>query len=168
MNLSALVIAVMLVSSSALAGKLDGESWNANLNYFMRTTKIDEGKGETTIMDFTAGYARSNGFYLGGIYSTGSGNNTHSHMGASLGYMKNGWNLVAHYLLGGTANLAGTEYKEGTGTQIDVGRVFKTDFPIFVGVQVSSKSMTYKAKASTGSSVKFSDLYPAIKLAYYW
>ncbi len=168
MKFSSFVIAMVMISSTAFAGKLDGESWNANLNYFMRTTKIDDGKGETTIIDITAGYARSNGFYLGGIYSTGSGNNEHSHMGASLGYMKNGWNLVAHYLLGGTTSLGGTEYKEGTGTQIDVGRVFKTDWPFFFGVQMSSKDMTYKSKIAGGSDVKFSDLYPAIKIAYYW
>ena len=165
------ILFAFLISTSAHAGKLDGESWLASFNVGMNNHSIDTGGGpgkhEATTTDLTVGYTRAKGFYLGGIYGSGSGGNSYSHMGLSIGFVKNGWVVMGHYLLGGTYTYTDTEYEKGSGNQIDVGYLFKTGSSMFLGFQITSRTMNYEAKVGTGE-LEVVDLYPALKIAYFW
>jgi hypothetical protein len=167
MKFQILCLLFFFLSTSVFAKGLDGDTWLGGLSLAMGTHTVDDAKGDYTFTDFTVGYVRPKGLYLGGIFGSGNyGDDKFSHMGVSLGYALNGWGILAHYLLGGTYSSGGTEYKEGTGTQFDLGYMFKTGFPIFIGIQYSSRSMTYKAKAANGSDLKEGDSYFALRLVY--
>jgi hypothetical protein len=166
-----LILSFLFISTSAFAGKVDGDSWAAMLNvgmYNHTSTTVGTIKQSATATDVTVGYSRAKGFYLGGIYGSGSGTDSYSHMGVSMGYVINGWDFMAHYLLGGTYKMTSADYKDGTGSQIDVGYLFKTGIPLYVGIQVTSRSMTYKSKTTGSPDLKTADTYPAIKIAYFW
>src|SRR5262249_7858649 len=93
----------LIVSQSVSAKKPDGgDTWVGNLNFGMYTRKVAEEKFNLTSYDLTVGYAKPRGFYMGGIYGSGSGSVSFSHMGVSIGYILEGWDLKAHYLMAGT------------------------------------------------------------------
>ena len=160
-----LTLSLLLISNSVFAKSLDGDAWMGALNIGMYSHTVDSAKFDATLMDVTVGYIRSKGLYLGGIYSSGTvGDDKSSNMGLSLGYIKNNWDLMIHAFLTGTYTSGGTEYSEGTGSQFDIGYMFKTGTSIFVGFQISSRSMTYKSKADV--TIKVAEMYPAFKIVY--
>lgn len=154
------LLTVLLFTSTSFAG------WLSSLNVGMNNRKVNNSKYEATYVDLTHGFA-NNGLYFGGLYGTGSGTNTFSHFGASIGWVGSEWHLMAHYLLGGDYTLGGTDYKEGTGTQIDIGHISNITSSFHLGVQMSSRSMTYKDDGG-GADLKISELYPSVKLTFIW
>lgn len=165
LNLS-LFSVLILLSTQASA------SWMTSLNIGMSTRSVDTGGGaseyEATFVDLTHGLTISNNIYLGGLYGTGSGTNSYAHFGASVGIVGSEWQFMGHYLLGGNYTLGSTDYKEGTGTQFDLGHISKISNSFHLGVQMSSRSMTYKPDAGSGSDLKITELYPSIKLTFVW
>lgn len=160
-----LTLSFLLISLPGFSKSLDGDAWMAALNIGMYTHTVDNAKFDATLYDVTVGYIRSKGLYLGGIYDACTvGGATCSNMGLSVGYIKNNWDLMVHAYLTGTYTSGGTQYSEGTGSQFDIGYMFKTGSAVFVGFQISSRSMTYKSKA--GASIKVAEMYPAFKVVY--
>lgn len=159
-----LTLSILLISLTGFAKSLDGDAWMGALNIGMYSHTVDNAKFDATMYDITVGYIRSKGLYLGGIFGSCTvGDDTCSNMGLSLGYIKNGWDLMIHAFLAGTYK-SSTNYPEGTGTQFDIGYMFKTGSAVFVGFQISSRSMTYKPK--TGADLKIAEMYPAFKVIY--
>lgn len=162
---SLLLIFLVFSNYAAAAG------WMTSLNIGMSTRTVDTGSGESeyeaTFIDLTQGLTQSNGLYLGGLYGTGSGTNSYTHFGASIGFVGSEWQLMGHYLLNGDYTLGSTDYKDGTGTQIDIGHITKLSNSFHLGVQMSTRSMTYKPDG-TGSDLKISELYPSVKLTIIW
>jgi hypothetical protein len=166
MKIFALLTTLLLVSSQGFSKGLDGETWLAGIGLGMGTHKVNTAKFDLSYTDVTIGYVRSKGLYLGGIYGTGGvGDDKYTHFGASLGYALNGWELLAHYLLGGTYDSGGSSYEKGTGTQFDIGYLFKTGSSILIGIQYTSRDVTYKLKSSS-TDLKVGDSYLALKIAY--
>jgi len=156
-----LISAFLFLSSQASA------SWTTSLNIGMSTRTVNSSKYEATFVDLTQGYTQSSGLYLGGLYGTGSGTNNYTHFGASVGFVGGEWQLMGHYLLGGDYSLGSTDYKEGTGTQFDLGHIAKISNSFHLGVQMSSRSMKYK-RDGTGADLKINELYPSVKLTFLW
>lgn len=160
-----LITVLFFISTQASA------SWMTSLNIGMSTRSLDTGGGaseyEATFVDLTHGLTVSNNIYIGGLYGTGSGTNSYTHFGASVGLVGSEWQLMGHYLLGGDYTLGSTDYKEGTGTQFDLSHISKISDAFHLGVQMSTRSMTYQSEG-TGSDLKISELYPSVKLTFVW
>lgn len=143
------------------------------------TTVNNDTQASTT--DGTLGYMFSSGIYIGGIYGTSTikkqGAATKPVMtqsGVTLGYMARGWIFHAHHFtnaeiekFSATANRI-----DGSGTQFDIGYVMSLFGPIYLGAQISSRTLEYKkldtAGVETLSDHKVTDLFPAIRITAIW
>lgn len=125
----------------------------------------------TTIFDLKAGYTMGNGLYFGGIYddrseiSNGS-KNERTGMGATLGYHNAGWFIDGSYYVTSMYKMAnGSELKEGSGFGVDVGNNVDVTANVYLGLQISYKSFSYKKlnAADEDNKVK-SELTPMANL----
>jgi hypothetical protein len=160
-----LVVALVFTSLGVAAKGLDGDEYMLALNTNMSDWKTDNAEFGATTYDINFGYVRAKGLYLGVLYDTGKlkgyADQSYTNPGVSIGYVLNGWSLIASYIIGGTMKAADTQYKNGSGTQIDVAYLFKTGLPFFFGVGFTDQSITYKLQGS--ADLKFSTMYPIFK-----
>lgn len=137
---------------------------------------------QVTNTDINVGYIFSSGFYLGGMYGSSATDRkgdatkpTMTHQGVSIGYFSTGGFFIqAHYLMSGeivkataTANRIG-----GTGNQIDLGFVKNLKGVLFLGAQISSRTVEYTKLDTSGveteSKHSVVDLFPALRLSFIW
>lgn len=144
-------------------------------------TAIDR-ETEVTNLDGQLGYVFSSGIYVGGLYGNsifktqGAVSDPEmTHSGASLGYMSaSGFFLIGHGIMNAEMKkaTATADRIDGSGSQIDLGFVKNLFGPIFLGAQISSRSLEYKkldtAGVETESEHKVTDLFPAIRLSIIW
>lgn len=137
---------------------------------------------QVSVADGTLGYVFSSGVYMGGIYGTaltkekGAATKPETKFsGGSLGYFsKGGFIFQAHYLTGAEIKkaTATTNWTEGTGTQFDIGFIKNLFGPIFVGGQISTRTIEY-TKLDTGgvkttSKHTVTETFPELKLSLVW
>ena len=137
---------------------------------------------QVSVADGTLGYVFSSGIYLGGIYGTATTSTKGaatkpetSFSGGSLGYFsKGGFIFQGHYIASAEIKkaTATTNKVEGTGSQFDVGFIKNLWGPIFVGGQISTRTIEYK-KLDTGgvktlSKHTVTETFPELKLCFVW
>lgn len=120
----------------------------------------------TTYIDLRLGYLMPGGFYLGGIYGIDSGtgrsesttttdtDRSASRLGASVGFVMGGFNLLGHYFLTAQesdkrSSTVTDKYTEGSGMQLDIGWSFPLTGTILFGPQITWSNMTYKSRERT-------------------
>jgi hypothetical protein len=128
------------------------------------------------------GYVFSSGIYLGGIYGTGTtkvnGAATKpetTFSGASLGYYTpGGFVFQGHFITNAEIKkaTATTNRIEGSGSQFDIGFIKNLYGPIFVGAQLSSRSIEYKKLDTSGvkteSKHTVTETFPELRIAFVW
>lgn len=148
-----LVLAILLLSSTVYAGRpLEKTDVIITANVFIYESKAETTPGgasesKVTIYDFKGGYLIDRGWYLGAIYTmrssqNGSGDESGTALGASGGYyFQNGFYLAGHYIF--DAKLG--DFKEGSGFQVDFGYITSVSGSLYVGVELTHRSITYKS-----------------------
>lgn len=138
-----------------------------------------DSKDQRTILDAKLGYLMDNSIYVGGIYSsfsqnTGTSSPSRTATGVTLGYHgDNGFFFDLNYYLMATYNSGGSsEFKNGSGFGADFGYNVMVSSNVYLGLQVSYRSVTYK-KVSTGSTEvdrqnTVTDLYPLLNVGFYF
>lgn len=170
---------VLLMSTSAWAqrgGKGSGTMLSLNWSMFSQETEFGSAKSEyaVTNIDGTLGYIFSSGLYLGGIFNSTTVDTgdkiTGSHYGVSVGYVRSGWLIHAHYLLGGTVDDdAGGDLEKGAGYQVDLGYNFNLGGAFFLGPQITYRTMEYEFKdVATDEKLEKTDMFPSIRLTFIW
>ncbi len=109
----------------------------------------NEFKNNTSIYDIKLGYIFSEGFYLGGEYSTRNESSTSTTTGtlsgggagAGVGYFAtSGFYLRGLYRFNETFG----DYKNGSGYQADLGYMVNMTSNFFIGILISNRQITYK------------------------
>jgi len=133
------------------------------LGYTTQTEKV--GGTKTTDTKLIDGDGRlgwvsmSSGLYIGGMYKyeDGSGLDTKikaTSIGPSVGFISGGLAIVGTYFLQGTRDVTTsgveTQYKKGTGFQVDLAYMAGVSQSIFVGPQISYRSIKYTQSTSAG------------------
>lgn len=159
---------VLGASPSAWAlGDHSGFSLSPAAFYFKQNVEINSVESELnwTFYDVRAGWTFDSGFYLGGIYAvetTGDGTDDQDRTsyGASIGYSKNGWTILGHYLISSEYKASTTTtYQKGSGFQVDFSYLFKTGMHFAIGPQLTYKKIDYK-------EVDVSDVVSDVELSY--
>lgn len=133
--------------------------------------QLGNGESTTTLLNGKIGYTMPTGLYFGGVYDlrtdeNGGAKQERSSLGASLGYHSGGWFIDGSYYLSSAIKIpGGSELKEGSGFGVDVGRNFDIAQNVYLGVQVSWKSFSYKKfnSAEVTNKIK-SELLPLVNL----
>jgi hypothetical protein len=128
------------------------------LAYTKDTTTVDGTKTESkrTSLDLRLLYLHQSGLLLGGMYAmTSINDDDQTAVGPSLGYnAKNGFfALFTYFLVSEYKFSSGGKYKDGMGPQIDIGWVFPLTESIYLGPQLSYRSVSYSKIDSGGNSV---------------
>lgn len=164
---------------------------NSSSGAFLLSTNVGfsgeesiEGDSETKSMlthgDVNLGCIFSSGIYLGAFYGsknqeTDTTKPKGTHYGGTLGLISGGWFLNAHYLTGGkwgeTSN--DTKWDKGTGAQADLGYMMRVTGPLFLGLQLTYRSLTYEKKLVDdveviGDPLKITEFYPAMRITLIW
>lgn len=114
--------------------------------------------------DLRFGYIFRGGFYFGMLYSgetvdinDGVPKNSRTSFGMSIGYIRKGLSLGAHYFPYSKQTLDGTtdveEYSEGMGFQLDVAYYFRLGRFVSIGPQLVYKSISYGEGESATTNV---------------
>ncbi len=132
---------------------------------------IGTGENAMTIFNLKAGTTLSGGIYVGGIYDSrtdeSSGSKTErTGYGATIGYHSNGWFLDGSLLISSSIKTGGgTMLEGGSGYAIDLGRNFDVMSNVFLGLQISYKSISYtKANGVEESNKVKSELTPMLNV----
>lgn len=146
-----------------------------------QTTEGDtETKSNVTHGDVNLGYIFSSGIYLGAFYGsknqeTDTTKPKGTHYGASLGLISGGWFLKAHYLTSGKwgETSGSTNWEEGTGAQADLGYMMRVTGPLFLGLHLTYRTITYDKKIVDeveviGDPLKVTDFFPAMRITLIW
>jgi hypothetical protein len=146
------------------------------------TAETVETDTQVSQFDGNLGYVFSSGIYIGGIYAQ-STSQTHgstlkpesTQYGGSLGYFTNGGLLFqAHYFSHAEIKSATATANRvsGSGSQFDIGFIKNLWGPIFVGGQISSRTLDYKKLDTAGvlsnSAHTVKELFPALRLSFVW
>ena len=144
------------------------------------TEGTSKSKSMVTQGDVNLGYAFSSGIYLGAFYGSKSQETDTtkpkgSHYGGTLGLISGGWFVNAHYLTGGQwgETSGNTSWDEGTGAQVDLGYMMRVGGPLFLGLQLTYRSLTYEKKIVNdvdviGDPLKVNEFYPAMRISLIW
>ena len=179
------VLLLFLLSNIAIAAPgPSGFVLSANLGGYSskdETGTVIHNDTQVSVSDGTLGYMFSSGIYIGGIYGTSTtkkqGAATKPVMtqsGGTLGYMASGWIFHAHYFTEAQIEKfsATADRIDGTGTQFDIGYVMSLFGPIYLGAQISSRTIEYKkldtAGVETLSDHKVTEIFPAIRITMIW
>lgn len=124
-----------------------------------------------TILNLKAGTMVTGEIYVGGIYDSrtdeSNGSKTErTGYGATVGYHKNGWFLDGSYLISSQIKTSGgTMLEGGSGYAIDLGRNFDVMSNIYLGLQISYKSISYtKVNGAEQSNKIKSELTPMLNI----
>jgi hypothetical protein len=187
MKLKSLCIIVMFFASNAWAQKMENSSSGAFLlstNVGFSGEESTEGNSESKSMvthgDVNLGYIFSSGIYLGAFYGsknqeTDTTKPKGSHYGATVGLISGGWFLNAHYLTSGKwgETSGNTNWDDGTGAQVDLGYMMRVTGPLFLGLHLTYRSITYDKKIVDdveviGDPLKVSEYFPAMRITLIW
>lgn len=187
MKLSLLCLPVIFFTLSTWAQSTENSTSGAFLlstNVGFSGEESTEGDSETKSMvthgDVNLGYIFSSGIYLGAFYGsknqeTDTTKPKGTHYGATLGLISGGWFFNAHYLTGGkwgeTSN--DTNWDEGTGAQADIGYMMRVTGPLFLGLHLTYRSITYDKKIVDdveviGDPLKITEFFPAMRISLIW
>lgn len=131
------------------------------------------GKSENamTILNIKAGTEISDGIFVGGIYDSrtddSSGSKTErTGYGGTIGYHSNGLFIDGNIFLSSAIKTAGgTKLEGGTGFGIDLGRNFDVMSNLFLGLQISYRSISYTKVNGTEENNKLvSELTPMLNI----
>lgn len=128
-----------------------------------------------TYYDIKLGYVMTSGLYLGGLYSAMTREINENEVertsyGAGVGYYSNGWFLMGHYVIDSEYETSpGNKHIEGSGFQLDVGHWFNVSSQIYVGPQLTYRSISYDKYQTNSTTVslemKSTEFLPYISLA---
>ncbi len=187
------ISALVLASSQSFAkGSGDGVLLSINPSYSSASDNLGDSSSANDVsitsinMDLSAGYLMGNGLYLGGLYLSNSGESSTdggatkqktsaTGMGLSVGYMKNGWLVHAHYILSAEkdddTSTAG-KWTKGTGTQFDFGYIMPISGMFYMGMQLSISSVEYGTSVDssgtedTSNKRKVSGIAPKLRFTF--
>lgn len=167
-------LAISVVALTSARAEAAGESFRLGLSATKLDTSYDgpgfgTSENSTTILGLKAGtYFGS--LYVGGVYDSRTDDSSGSKVersgyGATIGYHQGGWFIDGSYYLSSTIKAGSTEFKEGSGFGVDVGRNFDVMSNIFLGLQVSYRSFSYKKVNSIDQENKLkSELTPMLNI----
>lgn len=180
MWLSVLVLVSLMTLAATAQARGGGSGILFTLNAFYNTDKTESqdiggtattAESKAAIYDVKLGYLGSSGFYWGGLYTSrssdvGGSSTSGSATGASVGYVGSmGFYVMGHYILSATQ---GTNYKEGSGMQADLGYMTAINGSFIVGVELTYRSISYK-KDETNTNLdhyKHDEVMPLLTLGY--
>lgn len=171
-----LVITLSLLASSGFAKEKDGIKVGLGIFKYDTSTEgsvVGTGEYSNTIYDLKLG-SLSNALYWGFIYSSrtaksgsGGAEDKRTAMGATLGYHNEGWFLDLSYYLTAERAVGDIKLKDGSGFGFDVGHNRMVGNNLFVGIQATYKSFTYKKVDEVASENKEkSELYPMFNIGF--
>lgn len=168
------VLSVLTGASLAQArgGTSNGVMVSASAYMYNVTTDSSPGgktDSKTSLYDLKLGYLSGNGLYLGGLYTIRSQENGSSEsgkaLGASVGYVgSEGFYLQGHYILSAEKG----DYSEGTGLQADFGYLTNVTGAMYVGVELSYRSIEYKKNSTIPGfeKMKMDELFPLLTVGF--
>ena len=152
-----------------------GEAFRLGLSATKLDTNYDgpafggSSENSTTILGLKAGtYFGS--LYVGAVYDSrtddsGSSKTERTGYGATIGYHQGGWFIDGSYYVSSTIKFGTVELTEGSGFGVDVGRNFDVMSNVFLGLQVSYRSFSYKKIGSVEQDNKLkSELTPMLNV----
>lgn len=177
MNLKAKIVSTVFMTmclggvAQARGGSSSGVLLSANVFMHNSSVEVNPGASEesnNSIYDIKLGYLGGSGLYLGGIYTiknseTSSTKQSGSAMGASLGYVgSRGFFIKGHYLVSAEFQ----NLQEGTGYQADVGYMSNISPNVFMGVELSYRTIKYAKEEGNPAltSVTTTDLFPMLSV----
>ncbi len=131
---------------------------------------LGNGESTTTLLSGKVGYTMPSGLYFGGVYDSRTDESgaklERSSLGATVGFHRGGWFIDGSYYLSSTMKFSsGSELKEGSGFGVDIGRNFDIASNVYLGLQVSWKSFSYKKIDDLDSENKVkSELLPLVNI----
>ena len=185
------VVFLAFLASGAVFAKGDGAGVKLRPGFFYFQDVFNGGSTSnsnavTTTTTYTPlsvalGYTFDMGFYLGGIYDMTStesksdpGTTTkfkRTATGVTVGYMKSGWSILAHYLLSAEVAVesatSSVKYTQGSGYIIDLGYSWMLSDMVAMGPYISYFDTTYKKLSDvelTAKNAKFGGIYPSVAL----
>lgn len=166
------ICAITLTSTQADAA---GEAFRLGLSATKLDTSYDgpgfggSSENSLTILGLKAGTYLGR-LYVGGVYDSrtdesGSSKTERTGYGATVGYHQGGWFIDGSFYLSSTIKSGSVEFQEGSGFGVDVGRNFNVMSNVFLGLQVSYRSFSYKKVNSVEQENKIkSELTPMLNL----
>ena len=139
--------------------KVSGDTWN--------------GKEERLHTDIKLGYVSDSGIYFGAVQSNYSESNStsspnRSSMGVTLGYRNDGWLFDATYFLSSTYTNGSVKFEDGSGYGIEFGYNFQMSSSFYLGLELATKSLSYKKVNSVAANNTFTELMPLFNLGFYF
>lgn len=171
----AVLLATILIAASVLSPS-HAKAFKIGVSIAKLDTSTDgntlgTGENAMTILNVKAGTMVAGGIYVGGIYDSrtdeSSGSKTErTGYGATIGYHSNGWFLDGSFLISSSIKTSGgTMVDGGTGYGIDLGRNFDVMSNVFLGLQISYKSISYtKVNGAEQSNKIKSELTPMLNV----
>lgn len=139
---------------------------NATINNTEVETSGGTSKSEFTLIDLKLGYLGGSGLYLGGLYSTRSGNNSSESgnaLGASVGYVgARGFFIKGHYIASSELG----DWKEGTGMQVDFGYLSNVTSSFVVGVELTHRAIEYSKHDTLSGKFKLTETMPMLTVGF--
>ncbi|MBN8542281.1 MAG: hypothetical protein J0L82_17960 [Deltaproteobacteria bacterium] len=162
-----LIAALVVIPHSAQAFKISAAA--GRLDTSTDGSTLGTGENSTHLLNLKAGAMVASQIFVGGIYDSrtdeSSGSKTErTGYGATLGYHSNGWFLDGSFLFSSSIKTPGGAMIEGgTGFGIDLGGTFDVMSNVFVGLQMSYKSISYTKVDGVEQSNKIkSELTPML------
>lgn len=167
--------ATILLASSVI-GISEAQAFKIGVSIAKLDTSTDgntlgTSENAMTILNLKAGTLVTGEIYVGGIYDSrtdeSSGSKTErTGYGATIGYHSNGWFLDGSFLISSSIKTAGgTMIEGGSGYAIDLGRNFDVMSNIYLGLQISYKSISFTKVNGVEESNKLkSELTPMLNV----
>ncbi|MEK2688640.1 hypothetical protein [Bdellovibrio sp. GT3] len=175
MNKRIMAIAVLLAGSmlGAQVNAKPSSGVMSSLNVYSYSKEVSDSPGgdskmSTRVYDIKVGYIGASGLYLGGMYTTrsdesGSSTTDGNALAASIGYVgEAGVYIMGHYIVSAKFG----DYKEGTGFKADLGYLYMVNNVVFVGAELTYRSIDYKKNDSIPNldSHKVSETFPMLSV----
>lgn len=172
------VLMMCLLVSEAFASGGSGAQFGLSL---LRTQgKVDgpalgDSESIDLWLDYKLGYTWDT-WYLGGVFTTkeettttGSSSTTNkkSGYGVSFGYRNSGFLIDATYFLQGKYQMAGgTDLDEGSGMGLEFGHDWMMGSNLYLGVELSYQSWTFKKRGTIDEDNKMSETVPLVNIGF--
>lgn len=149
-----ILITGSFVSLSAQAGAVFAPAYSYSQQSV--ETNGNSSDSKVTSLDLRLAYLDKSGLYLGGMYAMANGSSDSASskttaIGPSVGFnAKNGFFVIFTYFLTAQHKITdGPKYTDGMGPQIDLGWIFPLTESLFLGPQMTYRSINY-TKSETG------------------
>jgi len=166
---------VSAIAFTSVQAEAAGETFRLGLSATKLDTSYDgpafggSNESSITILGLKAGtyFGR---IYVGGIYDSrtdesGGSKSERTGYGATVGYHQGGWFIDGSYYLSSAIKSGSIEFKEGSGFGVDVGRNFDVMSNVFLGLQISYRSFSYKKLGNLDQENKLkSELTPMLNV----